>query len=248
MLQYDLENYLNQLLEISRFRDYCPNGLQVEGHKQINTLISGVTASLDLIEVAIASNADGILVHHGYFWKGEEPCIRGMKYQRLSLLLKHGINLFAYHLPLDAHLEFGNNIQLARRLGLQYDGCFGEQSIAMYGQLANCMILGDFGKIIASSLNREPLIIGDLTQKVHRIAWCTGAAQGYFEEAIHAQVDAFITGEISEQNVHMARESGVAFIAAGHHATERYGVQALGVHIAQRFGINHEFIDLINPV
>ncbi|MBK7352335.1 MAG: Nif3-like dinuclear metal center hexameric protein [Nitrosomonas sp.] len=248
MLQYNLENYLNQLLEISRFRDYCPNGLQVEGHKQINTLISGVTASLELIEVAIASNADGILVHHGYFWKGEDPCIRGMKHQRLSLLLEHGINLFAYHLPLDAHLEFGNNIQLARRLGLQYDGLFGEQAIAMHGQLANCMMLRDFGKVIATALNREPLIIGDLSQKVQRIAWCTGAAQGCFEEAIHAQVDAFLTGEISEQNVHMARESGVAFIAAGHHATERYGVQALGMHIAERFGINHEFIDLMNPV
>lgn len=248
MLQYDLENYLNQLLEISRFRDYCPNGLQVEGHKQINTLISGVTASLELIEIAIACNADAILVHHGYFWKGEEPCIRGMKHQRLSLLLKHKINLFAYHLPLDAHLEFGNNIQLARRLGLQYDGTFGEQAIAMHGQLANRMTLGDFGKAIATSLNREPLIMGDLSQKVQRIAWCTGAAQGYFEEAIDARIDAFITGEISEQNVHMARESGVAFIAAGHHATERYGVQALGTHIAQRFGVNHEFIDLMNPV
>lgn len=248
MLQYDLENYLNQLLEISRFRDYCPNGLQVEGHKQINTLISGVTASLELIEIAIANDADAILVHHGYFWKGEEPCIRGMKYRRLSLLLKHEINLFAYHLPLDAHLEFGNNIQLARKLGLQYDGSLGEQAIVMHGQLTNCMTLGDFGKIISTVLNREPLIIGDLSQKVRRIAWCTGAAQSYFEEAIHAQVDVFITGEISEQNVHMARESGIAFIAAGHHATERYGVQALGMHIAQRFGISHEFIDLMNPV
>lgn len=248
MLQHDLENYLNQLLEISRFRDYCPNGLQVEGRKQINTLVSGVTASLKLIETAIACNADGILVHHGYFWKGEEACIRGLKYQRLRLLMKHDINLFAYHLPLDAHLEWGNNAQLARKLGLQYDGSFGEQAIAMHGYLANPMSLGELGKLIATSLSREPLIIGDLSRTVHRIAWCTGAAQGYFEAAIQAQVDVFMTGEISEQNVHMARESGVAFIAAGHHATERYGVQALGTHLAQRFGLNHEFIDLTNPV
>lgn len=244
----ELENHLNQLLDISRFHDYCPNGLQVEGRDNIHIIISGVTASLDLLQAAAAAKADAVLVHHGYFWRGEDARITGMKSRRIALLMQHGINLFAYHLPLDIHPEFGNNALFGRKLGLIETSRFGEQDIATQGRLAQAMTLSALGEKISLTLSRQPMIIGDLGKTVQRIAWCTGAAQSYFEAAIQRGVDAFITGEISEQTVHAARESGVAFIAAGHHATERYGVQALGDHIAQAFGIRHQFIDIENPV
>lgn len=248
MHRNELEAYLNQLLEISRVRDYCPNGLQVEGKDNIHTVISGVTASLNLLQAAIAINANAIIVHHGYFWRGEDARLTGLKRHRIALLIAHEINLFAYHLPLDIHQVFGNNVQLGQKLGLVETGRFGEQDIAMQGNLSQTMTLGELGAKISRILLREPMIIGDLNKPIHRIAWCTGAAQSYFDEAIHLGVDAFITGEISEQTVHAARESGVAFISAGHHATERYGVQALGEHLAQKFGITHQFIDIDNPV
>lgn len=244
----ELENHLNQLLDISHFHDYCPNGLQVEGRDNIHTIISGVTASLDLLQAAVAAKADAVLVHHGYFWRGEDARITGMKSRRIALLMQHGINLFAYHLPLDIHPEFGNNALFGRKLGLIETSRFGEQDIATQGRLAQAMTLSALGEKISLTLSRQPMIIGDPGKTVQRIAWCTGAAQSYFEAAIQRGVDAFITGEISEQTVHAARESGVAFIAAGHHATERYGVQALGDHIAQAFGIRHQFIDIENPV
>jgi len=244
----ELENYLNQLLDISRFHDYCPNGLQVEGRNSIHTIISGVTASLDLLQAAVAARADAILVHHGYFWRGEDTRIVGMKSRRIALLMIHEINLFTYHLPLDIHPEYGNNALLGKELGLIETGRFGEQDIAVQGKLAQTMTLGALGEKISLTLLRKPMIIGDPDKVIQQIAWCTGAAQSYFEAAIQRGIDAFITGEISEQTVHAARESGVAFIAAGHHATERYGVQALGDHIAQKFGIQHRFIDIGNPV
>ena len=244
----ELENHLNQLLDISHFHDYCPNGLQVEGRDNIHIIISGVTASLDLLQAAVAAKADAVLVHHGYFWRGEDARITGMKSRRIALLMQHGINLFAYHLPLDIHPEFGNNALFGRKLGLIEASRFGEQDIATQGRLAQAMTLSALGEKISLTLSRQPMIIGDPGKTVQRIAWCTGAAQSYFEAAIQRGVDAFITGEISEQTVHAARESGVAFIAAGHHATERYGVQALGDHIAQAFGIRHQFIDIENPV
>lgn len=244
----ELENHLNQLLDISHFHDYCPNGLQVEGRDNIHTIISGVTASLDLLQAAVAAKADAVLVHHGYFWRGEDARITGIKSRRIALLMQHGINLFAYHLPLDIHPEFGNNALFGRKLGLIETSRFGEQDIATQGRLAQAMTLSALGEKISLTLSRQPMMIGDPGKTVQRIAWCTGAAQSYFEAAIQRGVDAFITGEISEQTVHAARESGVAFIAAGHHATERYGVQALGDHIAQAFGIRHQFIDIENPV
>lgn len=244
----ELENHLNQLLDISRFHDYCPNGLQVEGRDRIQTLISGVTASLDLLQAAVVAKADAILVHHGYFWRGEDMRITGMKSRRIALLMQHRINLFAYHLPLDAHPHLGNNALLGKKLGLIETGRFGEQDIAARGELSHATTLGAFAEKISRTLLRKPAIIGDPGKSIRQIAWCTGAAQGYFETAIQQGVDAYITGEISEQNVHAARESGVAFIAAGHHATERYGVQAVGDHIAQKFGILHQFIDIENPV
>ena len=245
----DLEIYLNRLLDTAKFHDYCPNGLQVEGRHEVRRLISGVTASLDFLEAAIAARADAVLVHHGYFWRGENPCLTGMKRQRIALLLAHDISLLSYHLPLDAHPELGNNAQLSHKLGLQETGSFGDQGIGMLGILPlNISNLKELRVSVEQTLSRTPLVIGDDAQLVKRVAWCTGAAQDYFSEAIDLGTDVFITGEISERTVHLARESGVAFISAGHHATERYGVQALGEHLSEKFGISHQYIDIDNPV
>lgn len=244
----ELESYLDSLLNVSYFRDYCPNGLQVEGRSEIGTIVSGVTASFDLLQAAIEENADAVLVHHGYFWRGENECLVGMKRRRIALLISHDVSLFAYHLPLDAHPEMGNNSQLGNKLGFVETGRFGEQNIAIYGSPSQVVSLRELGNRLERILSRRPLVIGDETKPIRRVAWCTGAAQDYFDEAIRLGVDVFITGEISEQTVHAARESGVAFISAGHHATERYGVQALGEHIGQKFDIAHQFIDIGNPV
>jgi dinuclear metal center YbgI/SA1388 family protein len=207
-----------------------------------------VTASQALIEAAIAAGADALLVHHGYFWKGEDGRITGARRRRLGLLLEHDISLYAYHLPLDAHLELGNNTQLGALLGLIEEGRAGEQNIVVHGRLAAAQSLWELSAHIEARLERVPTVIGDPAQPIARIAWCTGGAQGYFEDAIPLGIDAFLTGEISEPQVHLARESGVAYIAAGHHATERFGVQALGAHLAAKFGIEHQFIDIPNPV
>lgn len=245
----ELETYLNQLLDVARFRDYCPNGLQVEGRSEVRKLVSGVTASFDLLQAAVALGADAVLVHHGYFWRGEDQCLIGMKHRRVALLMAHHISLLAYHLPLDAHPEFGNNTQLAHRMGFIETGRFGEQNIAAQGHLSSGIsTLQELRLNIEYTLSRKPLVIGDDAKLIRRIAWCTGGAQDYFDEAIRLGVDAFLTGEISERNVHAARESGVAFIAAGHHATERYGVQELGELISRKFGISHQFIDIDSPV
>jgi dinuclear metal center YbgI/SA1388 family protein len=248
MQRAELENYLNQTLEVGRFRDYCPNGLQVEGRAEIRSIVTGVTASLDLLIAARDHAADAVLVHHGYFWRGEEPRVTGTRRTRLATLLAHDINLFAYHLPLDAHATFGNNIELARVLDLPVAGRFGEQDVAMHGELAVPMTLAALTQRVHERLARAPQVIGRADRLIRRIAWCTGAAQGYLEDAVRLGVDAYITGEISEQTVHLARETDVAFIAAGHHATERYGICALGEHLAVHFGLKHRFIDLENPV
>ena len=248
MQREELNRYLDGLLEVSRFRDYCPNGLQVEGRSEIRRIVTGVTASLDLIRAALAQGADAILVHHGYFWKGDDPCVTGARRARIALLLAQELNLFAYHLPLDAHAVLGNNAQLGKRLGLTETGRFADQEVGVVGNLEVPMRLDAFAERIRQRLGREPLLIGDPALEVRNIAWCTGAAQGFFEEAIRLRPDVYLSGEISEQQVHQARESGVAFVAAGHHATEKYGVQALGEHLAVRFGLAHSFIDIPNPV
>lgn len=248
MLLKQLESYLDLLLNVSHFSDYCPNGLQVEGRSEIRRIVSGVTASFEFLQAAIGDKADAILVHHGYFWRGENECLIGMKRHRIAFLLANNVSLFAYHLPLDAHPEIGNNTQLGNRLGFIEVGRFGEQNIAAYGNLSYEITLEELGVNLERVLSRRPLIIGNETKLIRRIAWCTGAAQDCFDEAIHLGVDVFITGEISERIVHAARESGVAFISAGHHATERYGVQELGEHVANKFGIEHQFIDIDNPV
>jgi dinuclear metal center YbgI/SA1388 family protein len=247
MRRADLEAYLDQYLEIGRFRDYCPNGLQVEGRPVIENVVTGVTASLALIERAIAARAGALLVHHGYFWRGEDPRLTGVRRRRIALLIAHDINLFAYHLPLDAHMEIGNNVALARELGWRVVGRFGEQDLGFHGEIDEPLTLDAFAEAMGERLARHPLVIGDGSREVRRIAWCTGAAQSYLEEAVRLAVDVFVSGEISEQTVHLARESGVAFISAGHHATERYGIAALGAHVASRFGVAHSHIDVPNP-
>jgi dinuclear metal center YbgI/SA1388 family protein len=214
----------------------------------VRRIATGVTASQAVLEAATAWGADAILVHHGYFWRSEDAAITGIKKRRVAHLLKHDISLLAYHLPLDAHPELGNNAQLAGRLGFVVQGNFGEQDIAMHGALAQAQSLQQLTRHIEHTLQRAPQVIAHANPNIARIAWCSGGGQGYFEQAVALGVDAFLTGEISEQNVHVAQETGVAFIAAGHHATERYGVQALGEHLAKRFGLEHLFFDQVNPV
>jgi dinuclear metal center YbgI/SA1388 family protein len=236
------------LLQPEKFRDYGPNGLQVEGDREVRLLVSGVTASRALIEAAIDAQADAIVVHHGLFWRGQDGRVTGWMRERLRLLLTHGIHLFAYHLPLDAHPELGNNAQLARVLGLQADGRFGEQDLGFLGAGTQTWARPQaLAEHVAAALARPVTCVGGSDRPVRRVAWCTGGAQSYFESAIAQGVDAFITGEISEPQAHLARETGVAFLACGHHATERYGAPALGAHVAQALGIAHRFIEIDNP-
>jgi dinuclear metal center YbgI/SA1388 family protein len=248
MQREQLTRYLDALLDSARFSDYCPNGLQVEGRGQVQRIVAGVTASQALIDAAIAHRADALLVHHGWFWRGEDRCVTGVRKARLQSLLGHDINLIAYHLPLDAHRELGNNAQLGKRLGWSVDGRFGEQDIGWHGRTSEAMTLAELSARVARELRRQPQVIGEPQRAVRRVAWCSGGGQCLFEEALAQGIDVFLSGEIAEQNVHLARESGVAYIAAGHHATERYGVQALAAHLAERFGLECEFVDIDNPV
>ncbi|MFY8013850.1 MAG: Nif3-like dinuclear metal center hexameric protein [Limnohabitans sp.] len=240
----------NALLQPARFKDYGPNGLQVEGSDTIRHLVSGVTASRALIEAAIEAKADAIFVHHGLFWRGQDGTVTGWMKQRLQLLLAHNINVLAYHLPLDAHPELGNNAQLGKRLGLEVQGVFGEQDLGLWGERADGQTFANaqaLSAAVAKTLGREPVVVQMPARKIRKVAWCTGGAQSYFEAAIAAGVDAFITGEISEPQAHLARETGVAFLACGHHATERYGAPAVAAHVAAQLGISHQFIEIDNP-
>lgn len=246
----DLLQAFDAMLQPERFKDHGPNGLQVEGRAQIRKIVSGVSASRALIEAAIGARADAIFVHHGLFWRGQDGCVRGWMKQRLALLLAHDINLFAYHLPLDAHPQWGNNAQLGLALGLKASARFGEQELGFLGGRADG---GSFASTAALAghlenvLNRPVTHIGRAQDAIKTIAWCSGGAQGYFEAAIAAGADAFITGEISEPQAHYAREMGVAFIACGHHASERYGAPAVAAKVAAEFGLAHQFIDIDNP-
>ena len=246
-----LIRYCNELLDSGSFQDYCPNGLQVEGCSEIRRIVSGVTASQALVDAAIAAQADLLLVHHGYFWRGESAAVVGVKQRRLKALLQNDINLVAYHLPLDVHAELGNNVQLARLMGWQISGGLEPnnlRSVGLTGELAAPCSGEELAALLGARLQREPLFVAGHDRPVKRIAWCTGAAQGYIDKAITLGVDAFITGEVSEPTVHAARENGIHFYAAGHHATERYGAKALGEHLAATFGLEHQFIDIDNPV
>ncbi|MBK8183678.1 MAG: Nif3-like dinuclear metal center hexameric protein [Candidatus Competibacteraceae bacterium] len=248
----ELTAYTDGLLSAEAFNDYCPNGLQVEGRAEVHTVIGGVTACQRLLDAAVERQADAVLVHHGYFWKGEDPRLIGMKQRRLATLLRHNISLIAYHLPLDAHPELGNNAQLARVLDLMVSGTVGGNhrtpGLVMLGELPDPLAGDAFAAQLAHRLGREPLYIPGGHAPIRRLAWCTGGAQSFIETALNAGVDAFLTGEASEQTVHFARENGLHFFAAGHHATERYGVPALGDHLGKQFGLNFVFVDIDNPV
>ena len=243
--------YADRLLAVENFTDYCPNGLQVQGRSEVKTLVGGVTACQALLDAAVGYRADAVLVHHGYFWKGEDPRITGMKQRRLATLLRHDISLIAYHLPLDAHPELGNNAQLGRMLDLTVtgaaDGPGRAPGLIMLGEPASPLPAETFAARIAARLGRKPLHVAGNDRPIRRLAWCTGGAQSYIELALNAGVDAFLTGEASEQTVHFARENGLHFFAAGHHATERYGVQALGERLAQKLLLNFVFVEIDNP-
>jgi dinuclear metal center YbgI/SA1388 family protein len=244
--------YCNDLLNINEFRDYCPNGLQVEGVNEVNRIICGVTACQDLIEAAIEKQADLILVHHGYFWKNEEAVITGIKRKRIQRLLEHEINLLAYHLPLDAHPALGNNFTLAERLNINVEKFLSQgadKGLLWNGELATVMSADDFSRHIEKQLQRKPLHLADASGKsIKTLGWCTGGAQHYIEAAAAMGLDAFISGEVSEQTFHLAKELDIHYFAAGHHATESYGVQALAAHLSQKFEVEFEFVDIANPV
>jgi len=248
--QRTLLAFFDMLLQPERFKDYGPNGLQVEGKTEIQHLVSGVTASLALIDAAIAVKADAIFVHHGLFWRGQDGRVAGWMRLRLKALLAHDIALYAYHLPLDAHPTLGNNAQLAHQLGWTAmdgpDGQFGDHGLGCLGEVsfASAEVLA---RHVENKLNRSVVLVPAVHRAIKKIAWCTGGAQGYFEAAIAAGADAFITGEISEPQAHYAREMGVAYIACGHHASERYGAPAVAAHAAAQFGLQHTFIDIDNP-
>ena len=245
MLQKTLIHHLNTLLTPEKYKDYCPNGLQVEGNQHIHTIITGVTACQQLIHAAIDRKADAILVHHGYFWKSESACVTKLKQQRLKLLLTHNINLIAYHLPLDYHPDLGNNAQLAHQLGFQITE---QNDLIFMTELDNPIQPDQLASILDDKLQRSPLHISAGSKSITKIAWCTGAAQNFIEKAFDMGADAYISGEISESTVHIARELGIHYFSAGHHATERYGIQALGEHLQEKFSLQHEFIDIDNPV
>jgi dinuclear metal center YbgI/SA1388 family protein len=245
----ELLNLCNQLLQPQLFKDYCPNGLQVEGQSEVKKIVSGVTASKALISAAIDAGADTLLVHHGLFWRGQDATITGWMKQRLALLLAHDINLLAYHLPLDAHEQWGNNAQLGLHMGWQTLERFGDQRLGWLGMPAQASTDANALKQhLEQRLARSTIaVVPDAHRPIHRIAWCTGGAQSWFEAAIAAGADAFVTGEISEPQAHLAHETGVAFFACGHHATERYGAPALAAHVADQLGVSHQFIDIANP-
>ncbi len=245
-----LVEYLNTFLQVDKFKDYAPNGLQVEGKEKVSTIVTGVTACQELIEKAIALKADVLLVHHGFFWKGEPPVLTGMKGRRIKALMNCDINLLGYHLPLDAHPMLGNNAELARHLDISDAEVVEEMGdgLLWQGRLDLPMKAEKFAARLAKVLDREPLHIGAKSGDIKTLAWCSGGAQDYIDMAAKLGVDAFISGEASERTYHSAIEQGIHYFGAGHHATERYGIQALGEHLKREFGLTHHFIDVVNPV
>ncbi|MBH0021075.1 Nif3-like dinuclear metal center hexameric protein [Pseudoalteromonas sp. SWXJ133] len=250
MQRREFNQLLNDILKPHLIKDFCPNGLQVEGKNEIKKIVTGVTASQALIDAAIEQQADAILVHHGFFWKGESQPITGMKKRRIAALLAHDINLFGYHLPLDIHPAVGNNAQLAKLLDIEIEAGLEptSNSVAMKGRLKTPLSGEDFASKIAKVLDREPLTSLVRSTKIETIALCTGGGQGYIDLAAEQGIDAYLTGEASEQTIHSSREQNIDFFAAGHHATERYGVKALGELLAQEHGFDVTFIDIDNPV
>lgn len=239
---------LANFLQVGKFQDYCPNGLQVEGRPQVRRIVSGVTASQALIEAAIEADADAILVHHGYFWRGESAEVTGLKRNRLKRLLMHDLSLLAYHLPLDAHAEVGNNVQLGKVLEWPITRYLDDKNMLPVAELSQAMTLAQVSEHLSRKLGRSAQMLGNPQKPVQTVAWCTGAAQSYIQQVVNAGVDVFISGEVSEQTWHTVCETDTAYISAGHHATERYGVQALGQWLADKYGIEHIYVELDNPV
>ncbi len=252
MHNLELEKYMNELLSVQAFKDYCPNGLQVEGKDDVQRIMTGVTASQALIDAAVEQGVDALVVHHGFFWKGEPAPIRGIKYRRIKALMDHGINLYAYHLPLDAHTDLGNNALLGQKLGLKNIKTLEPSnpcSLVATGNFERPITGEALAELLSNRLDREPLRIEGLASGslISNVGWCTGGGQDFIESAAEAGLDAFISGEISERTTHLARELGIDYFAAGHHATERYGVEALGEHLAIALNLNVEFVDISNP-
>lgn len=247
---HELAQYLDQLLQSSNFRDYGPNGLQIEGLRPIRRLITGVTASLAQIDAAIDADADALLVHHGLFWQGDSPCLTGWRKTRIQRLLQQGMHLLAYHLPLDAHDLYGNNTALARQLGLRPLNAeqLGPNNLILIAELPTPSLPAAFTEHLSQRLQRPALHLPGQAPSIRRVALCTGAAQKFFEQAAQLGVDAYLSGEVSENTTHLAAELGVHYYALGHHASERYGVQALGQHLAEQFGIEHRYLEIPNPV
>ena len=241
----ELKNYCDSYLNVNKFKDYCPNGLQVEGSSKVNKIVSGVSANLELIEKAIEEKADAIFVHHGIFWDKESKTITGAKRHKIALLLNHNISLFGFHLPLDDHPEVGNNVELGRRLGIKNMKAI-ENSLLWRGELKTST--RDFLKLVEEKLDRPPQVFGALQDEILKIAWCTGGAQGFIDDAINLNVDLYLSGEVSEKTPATAKESNITYIAAGHHATERYGVQALCKHLCSKFELEHQYIEVNNSV
>jgi dinuclear metal center YbgI/SA1388 family protein len=240
--------HCDALLDSAAFADYAPNGLQVEGERPVRLLVSGVTACAAFIEAAVAAGADALLVHHGWFWKGEDPCLVGPKGRRARALMRSGSSLIAYHLPLDAHPLYGNNATLGRRLGiLEAQASAIANGLVWTGRLDRPRAPNEWAELVGNRLGRKATLVDPGLSAIERVAWCTGGGQGYLEAAAGLGMDAFLSGEISEQTTHLARELGIAYLAAGHHATERYGVQALGAHLAERLDLQHRFIEVDNP-
>ncbi|MGS0629537.1 MULTISPECIES: type 2 GTP cyclohydrolase I [Photorhabdus] len=247
MHNIELESVINEELHIREFQDYAPNGLQVEGRAHIQRVVTGVTACQALLDEAVRYQADAVIVHHGYFWKNEPVVIRNMKRHRLKTLLCNDINLYGYHLPLDAHPSLGNNVQLAHQIGVKVVGLI--DTFVPYGELEQLMTPAELAARIEQVFGRKALHVGDnAPAEIRTLAWCTGGGQSFIQQAAEFGVDAFITGEASEQTVHIAREMGLHFYAAGHHATERYGIKALGEWLADNYGLDVTFIDIPNPV
>tara|TARA_B110000967_G_scaffold32777_1_gene31405 strand:+ start:1439 stop:2179 length:741 start_codon:yes stop_codon:yes gene_type:complete len=241
----DLKNYCNDYLDVKKFKDYGPNGLQIEGKSSINKIVSGVSANLDLIEKAVDEKADAIFVHHGLFWDNETKHLVGAKRKKIALLLEHDINLFGFHLPLDDHPEVGNNVELGRLLGISNINPV-EDSLLWQGELN--INLSKFSKLIEEKLDRVPQIFGRQNGEIKKIAWCTGGAQGYIDDALQLNIDLYLSGEVSEKTPAVAKENNITYISAGHHATERYGVQAFCKHLSSEFNLQHKYIEIYNPV
>ena len=243
----ELLDYLAKSMLVANFKDYCPNGLQIEGKPRLQKLAFAVTASLNAINMAADWGADALIVHHGLFWRGDDGCIVGNHKRRIQSLLQADLNLLAYHLPLDVHKQWGNNAALGARLQFKNARAVSDDGLIWAAKLAKPLTASILATRLRTQLGREPLLVGDLIRSIKTIAWCTGGAQGYLDQAIRLGADAYISGEISEQTTHVARESGVVFAAAGHHATERYGVQALLKHLSSRFALECQFFDDDNP-